>query len=146
MRPAGVSSGRIILISLAVMRSLGPSRREMVGSSPVGSAQNAAGNNDFIVRAHDAKTGRLLWQDLVDVAGGDDAATAVVLHDDRVFVVGRGMDATGGHRLLLRAYNAKSGELAWEDRSPLATVDGLAMAEPMSWWSERRRTSPAILD
>jgi hypothetical protein len=94
----------------------------------VGSVQNAAGNSDFLVRTYDAKTGKLLWKDLVDVAGGDDAATAVVLDGDLVVVVGRGVDATGGHRLLLRAYNGKSGKLAWEDRSPLASVDGLTMA------------------
>jgi hypothetical protein len=92
----------------------------------VGSAQNAAGNTDFVVRAYDGKTGRLLWNDHIDVAGGDDAATAVVLDDNRVIVAGTGVDATGGRRLLLRVYVAKTGQLAWQDRPPFATVNGLA--------------------
>jgi hypothetical protein len=93
----------------------------------VGSAQNAASDSDFVVRAYDVKTGTLLWKDLVDVAGGDAAATAVVLDGERVIVAGTAVDATGGNRLILRAYIAKTGELAWEDRPPFATVNGLAV-------------------
>jgi hypothetical protein len=92
----------------------------------VGSAQNAAGNSDFVVRAYDAKSGALLWKDRVDVAGGDDAATAVVLDDDRVIVAGTGIDPTGGSRLLLRVYIAKNGQLAWEDRPGIVAFNGLA--------------------
>src|SRR5262245_46774382 len=43
----------------------------------VGDTQNSAGNGDFLVRSYDASTGTLLWKDIVDVAGGDDVATAV---------------------------------------------------------------------
>jgi hypothetical protein len=93
----------------------------------VGSAQNAAGNSDFVARAYDAKTGALLWKDLLDVAGGDDAATAVVLDGERVIVAGTGVDATGSNRLVLRAYIAKTGKLAWEDRPPLSSFNGLAV-------------------
>jgi hypothetical protein len=93
----------------------------------VGSAQNAAGNSDFVVRAYDAKTGSLLWQDVVDVAGGSDSALAVVMDNDRVFVGGNGVDAAGRGLLLVRAYVAKNGNLAWQDRSLLASFSGLAI-------------------
>ena len=91
----------------------------------VGSAQNAAGNRDFVVRAYDAKSGSLIWKDVVDVAGGEDAATAVVVADNRVIVAGTGTSAAGSSLLLLRAYAANTGELAWEDRSAFVTVNGL---------------------
>ena len=96
----------------------------------VGSAQNAAGNSDFLVRCYDAKTGALLWKDIVDVAGGDDVATSVVVDDNRVIVAGTGIDATGGRRLLLRVYVAQTGQLAWEDRPPFISVGGLAADGP----------------
>jgi hypothetical protein len=94
----------------------------------VGSAQNEDGNTDFLVRTYNAKTGALLWTDRIDIAQASDTATAVVLDGDRVIVGGTGTDASGSNRVLLRAYVAKSGELAWEDRSPLATLDALDMA------------------
>jgi hypothetical protein len=94
----------------------------------VGSAGEAAGNTDFVVRAYDAKTGRLLWTDRVDLGESSDGATAVVLDGDRVIVAGTGVDGTGANRLLLRAYDAKTGELEWEDRPTLATFNGLAVA------------------
>src|SRR5262245_24957759 len=93
----------------------------------VGSAQNAAGNSDFLVRTYDANTGTLLWTDLVDVAGGEDAARAVALDDSRVFVAGVGVDGSGTGLLILRAYIANTGTLAWENRVPRLIVNGLAV-------------------
>jgi outer membrane protein assembly factor BamB len=107
-----------------VARAVAAGKRRVVA---VGSAQNGAGNDDFLVRVYDAKTGTLLWNDLVDIAGGEDAATAVVMQDDRIIVAGTGTDATGGHLLILRSYIAKTGTLAWEDRVSVATVNGLAL-------------------
>jgi len=77
------------------------------------------GDSDFLVRTYDANTGTLLWTDLVDVAGGDDAARAVALDDARVFVAGVGVDGSGTGLLILRAYIANTGTLAWENRPPL---------------------------
>src|SRR5207249_2861231 len=92
----------------------------------VGSAQNGAGNS-VIVRAYDAKSGTLLWKDRVDLAGGNDRATAVVMNDRLVVVAGSGVDATGNAQRIIRAYVPKSGALAWEDRSPAVDVSGLDM-------------------
>jgi hypothetical protein len=93
----------------------------------VGSAQNADGDDDFVVRVYHARTGKLSWKDRVDVASANDAATAVVLDDERIFVAGTSTDAAGDSQLLLRAYAAKSGRLAWEDRAALVAVNGLAL-------------------
>jgi putative pyrroloquinoline-quinone binding quinoprotein len=92
----------------------------------VGSAQNTAANTDFVVRAYDAKTGALLWKDQVNAGGANDAASAVVIEGDTVVVGGTSQPATGGPRLILRAYAAKTGKLLWEDRSALQTFNGLA--------------------
>ena len=43
-----------------------------------GVGTNARGGLDWLVRAYDAQTGALLWQDLHDRAGRFDAAQAVV--------------------------------------------------------------------
>ncbi|HEX2439753.1 MAG TPA: PQQ-binding-like beta-propeller repeat protein, partial [Methylomirabilota bacterium] len=92
----------------------------------VGSAQNAAGNTDFVVRAYDAKTGALLWKDQVNAGGANDAASAVVIEGDVVVVGGTSQPVTGSPRLILRAYAVKNGKLAWEDRSALQSFNGLA--------------------
>ena len=92
----------------------------------VGASQNAAGNFDFIVRAHDARTGALAWQDVVDKAGLRDVATDVVTAGDRVVVGGETRTTAGNDDLLVRTYHAESGELVWEDQFDLARRrDGL---------------------
>jgi len=92
----------------------------------VGSAQNRAGNTDFVVRAYDGKTGALLWKDQVNAGAANDAATAVVIEGDTVVVGGTSQPTTGGPHLILRAYAVKTGKLAWEDRSALQSFNGLA--------------------
>jgi outer membrane protein assembly factor BamB len=94
----------------------------------VGSIQNANGNSDFLVWVRDAKTGMFLWEDRLDVAGADDAATAVVIEDGRIIVGGASTDATGTSQLILRTYTARTGVLEWEDRSTHDSLRGLGVA------------------
>jgi outer membrane protein assembly factor BamB len=95
----------------------------------VGSAHTASGDSDFVVRTYDATSGALLWADQVDVAGGDDEASAVVMDGQRVVVLGHGVNGRGDSVLLLRAYDPKSGALEWEARAPATRVTGLAMED-----------------
>jgi hypothetical protein len=70
---------------------------------------------DLAVAAYDAGTGTLLWEDLSDLAGGPDVAFAVAAADGRVFAAGAATTATGDTALWVRAYDAATGELLWED-------------------------------
>jgi outer membrane protein assembly factor BamB len=81
----------------------------------VGFATNAAGDTDWIVRAHEATTGRILWRDRVAVAGRHEEALAVAVDEQRVVVAGVSVDDTGRSRALVRAYVARTGALAWRD-------------------------------
>ena len=83
-----------------------------------GISENAAGNWDVLLRAYDAKTGSLLFEDEVDTAGGSDIAQAVTVDGEQVFVIGiaeNGVTATGDQNFdfLVRAYDAKTGTLLW---------------------------------
>jgi len=92
----------------------------------VGYGGNIGGSSlDFLVRAYAPRTGTLLWEDQVDNAGKDDAALRVAVEGGMVFVAGSASDGTT-HELLVRAYDATSGRLAWESRQ--AGVSPAAMA------------------
>ena len=80
-----------------------------------GSGQRAAGNEDFLVRAYDAKSGALLWEDQVDKAGGFDGVNALAVERGRLFAAGFVTNAAGNFDAFLRAYEAESGALLWED-------------------------------
>src|SRR6266853_1667293 len=94
-----------------------------------------AGNigRDFALLVIDPRTGNTLWESAD--AGVLGTANGVVVHGDRVFVVGTISSGTpSGLSLLVRAYDARTGALLWEDRAAdvLATltgvnVDGLAV-------------------
>src|SRR5262249_51557814 len=72
----------------------------------------------FAVRAYDARTGSLLWQDVVPgfIRGffGGDAAAKVVAGGNRVLAAGVITDASGYH-FAVRAYQATTGALLWTD-------------------------------
>lgn len=72
-----------------------------------GEGTNAAGDQDFLVRAYEAASGTLLWADQRDLAGGDDVARAIGVAKGRVFVAGEGMTATDFTDVLIRAYDAQ---------------------------------------
>jgi hypothetical protein len=93
-----------------------------------GFVTNAAGNFDVLLRAYKAKTGTLLWEDQVDKAGSDDAALALTVREGQVFIAGFGTTAAGNFDVLVRAYQAKTGTLVWEDQVDKAGLDDAALA------------------
>jgi hypothetical protein len=73
-------------------------------------------SRDWVVRAYDAQTGRLLWSDHSgSPTDTDEANGGVVLIDGRAYVLGFLADATGEPHTLLRAYDARSGRVVWDD-------------------------------
>jgi hypothetical protein len=70
---------------------------------------------DYIVRAYDPVTGAILWDEQLDKTGTDDAAWAVALEGNQVFVAGTTTVGTTND-LIVRAYDARSGTLKWETR------------------------------
>jgi hypothetical protein len=93
-----------------------------------GSGERAAGNQDFLVRAYEAKSGALRWEDQVDPAGGFDGVNALAVEGGRLFAAGFVTNAAGNFDALLRAYEAKSGALLWEDQVDHAGLDDAALA------------------
>ncbi len=80
------------------------------------------------VRAYDAKTGALLWHDLVDTRGGADAAFSVALNGGRAFVAGTGGAACSAFVAsncdwLIRAYDQETGAVLWEKQVDRAGGD-----------------------
>jgi outer membrane protein assembly factor BamB len=79
---------------------------------------------DSLVRAYDSRTGELLWQDRF---GAPDPPFAVQLDrpvtvkagGGRVFVGGRIRPGPGPSRWFVRAYDAGTGELLWQDTTTL---------------------------
>jgi outer membrane protein assembly factor BamB len=85
-----------------------------------GSGTNAAGSQDFLVRAYDAASGRLLWKNLLDKGGADEASGLAANPSlGLLFVIGSGEVAPNSfnHRPLLRAYNMNTGGPIWENFS-----------------------------
>jgi hypothetical protein len=68
---------------------------------------NSAGNGDFLVRVHNAKTGALQWEDQADQAGGSHWASDIAVKGNRVFAVGTGTNAAGNWDFWVRAYDAR---------------------------------------
>jgi hypothetical protein len=93
-----------------------------------GSGERAAGNQDFLVRAYEAKSGALRWEDQVDPAAGFDGVNALAVQGERLFAAGFVTNAAGNFDVLLRAYEAKSGALLWEDQVDHAGFDDAALA------------------
>jgi len=68
----------------------------------------------LLVRAHDARTGRLLWQD--EVKNGRMFSTGegrLIAQGSRLFVAGGVMTASGDQDLFVRAYDARTGSAHW---------------------------------
>ena len=72
-----------------------------------------------MVRAYDARTGTLLWTDRPDDGGLWSSAMALTGSGDKLFVIGQtGCDfssGTPGCQSAVRAYDAQTGALAWQD-------------------------------
>lgn len=76
-----------------------------------------AGDQDFMVRAYDEKTGALQWVQQLD-AGGNDEAVSLSLSGNRLFA--GGFDACDASFLScsfsVRALDSKTGAVLWQDR------------------------------
>jgi putative pyrroloquinoline-quinone binding quinoprotein len=78
---------------------------------------------DLLVRAYNGKTGKLLWQDLFDLAGEDDFAQAITVEKGHVYVSGVGtirrarLGDPGNTVFLVRAYDADDGKILWQNWS-----------------------------
>jgi hypothetical protein len=86
------------------------------------------GNCNFVVRAYDAKTGALRWQDSHDNgAGGYDEANGISVKGDTVFAVGDVAGAFFGlPDIHVRAYDARTGALRWADTFDAGLFDAAA--------------------
>jgi WD40 repeat protein len=72
-------------------------------------------NSDWLINSYNAKTGRLLWQDLViGEEDDDDVPSAITVDKYRVFVAGK-INGKGGD-FLVRVHHAGNGRLLWYDR------------------------------
>jgi len=81
----------------------------------VGRTKGATGSNsDFAIFAFDAATGVELWESVTDVFQVDIAFT-VTVDRDTVFAAGPVQNFTS---LLIRAYDARTGQLLWQDEVP----------------------------
>jgi hypothetical protein len=78
------------------------------------SKNNPGGGAAFAVHAYDTKTGALIWRDYFDLYRYfDDAANAVYLSGDKLFVGGYVTRMGGGRAFTVRAYNAVNGKPLW---------------------------------
>jgi TolB-like protein len=86
-------------------------------------SDTSTSNVDFVVRAYDAKSGTLIWDDRHDV-GSSDSAFAIAAARSRVFAVGRVTNSDGSNiDFIVRAYDAKNETFLWEDRLDMGSDD-----------------------
>ena len=118
-----------VAIDLAVLGG----RAFVVGGGGPGCGLTVSGtdNCDFIVRAYDLGSGRLLWEDQLDRSPFD-AVASVAAANGKVFALGIGgnnCDNSGltNCDLLIRAYKPNSGKVLWE-----AQVDSLGLHDDPS--------------
>jgi outer membrane protein assembly factor BamB len=75
------------------------------------SGPGGGGSGDWLVQAYDNSTGQLLWEDVLDTGGGPpgggfETPMDLALLEERLFVAGRTVDASGNWNFVVRAYNA----------------------------------------
>jgi len=75
--------------------------------------------------------GDLLWQDRFDPIGRNDTALDVAAGWGRVVAVGSTESAAGDKDIVVRTYDAKTGELLWHDQVDLSSRDDEASAVVM---------------
>ncbi|MEI6083607.1 MAG: PQQ-binding-like beta-propeller repeat protein [Verrucomicrobiota bacterium] len=93
---------------------------------------NAAGNEDWEVRAYDAGTGNLLWEDQFDFANDDDRAVGLAIRGKTLVAVGRVRNVAGDSDFAVRTYDASNGSLLWQDRINPAGFDDSATGVTIS--------------
>jgi hypothetical protein len=86
---------------------------------------------DFIVRTYELRSGRLLWEDQHD-RGDFDQAVSITANDGRVSVVGQGGEGCNPQvddcDMLIRVYEANSGQVLWEDQVDSIGTEDAAVA------------------
>jgi glucose dehydrogenase len=86
---------------------------------------------DFVVRAYELESGRVLWEDQLN-RGDFDQAISVTAHDGRAFVVGQGgsgcTEQVNNCDILIRVYKATSGQVLWEDQVDSLGTEDAAVA------------------
>jgi FMN-dependent dehydrogenase len=94
-----------------------------------GFGTNAAGNQDFLVRAYQTKDGALVWADQVEQAGFNDTAFALAL-GARVVLIGRPVfwglavaGETGVRRVLEMLRDELDAMMGMCGRTTVASVD-----------------------
>ena len=102
-----------------------------VSGSRIAVAINAG--PQFAIRAYDLSSGILQWEDRSALRSGfHDQVLAVELNNDAVFAAGNSGEDFGNSEFLVRAYDARSGTLLWDDRShssPRTTAFDLALGK-----------------
>ena len=99
---------------------LDPRASDVVATGKVvavaGLQTGAAGGADtaWLVRAHDAKTGEFLWEDVHDPAAFSDVATRAVIKGSRLFVGGWVTPVESERNTFVRAYQLKTGDAPWD--------------------------------
>jgi len=78
------------------------------------------GNTDWLVRAHDAKTGEFLWDDVVDLEGNSDAAYTATAKGSKLFVGGAVTRDGGDRDAFIKAYALASGDSPWDHHPEVA--------------------------
>lgn len=71
--------------------------------------------SSFVLRSYEADTGTLISQDEFDLSVDPETAEAVAAGGGRVYAIGSGLTTAGTFSLLVRAYDARTGELLWID-------------------------------
>ncbi len=71
--------------------------------------------SSFLLRSYDAQTGSLVAEDEFELTVDEDSAAAIEAGAARVYAVGSGLNPNGRLSLLVRAYEAGTGRLLWED-------------------------------
>jgi outer membrane protein assembly factor BamB len=86
------------------------------------------GDENMYVTALDAGTGDVLWEYQFDLAGDDDAPSAMVVQPGRVFVAGQAKTAAGDGDLLMWALHEETGALLWHEQFNLVGFNDTANA------------------
>jgi hypothetical protein len=88
-----------------------------------GGASNPLITGDWLVRAYDAGTGEVLWGGQLGAPEGFFVSLSIAARDGRVFASGIGKTLAGSD-WIVRAYDAVSGDLLWEDRFDTGLGEG----------------------
>ena len=105
------------------------------GTFVVGMGKRADHTLDMIVRAYDPQTGALRWSDVYDRAASNEFGRAIAVDGPRVFASGFCSAANGNRDICVRAYDARTGRVAWTGTFDYAGLDdeprfrGLAVAQ-----------------